>query len=57
MGYYINVLNESGIRLNSKEDKLTWPENKRFGVITTKLAYDFITKRKKIGGGLINYGN
>ena len=41
---YIEIIKEVGVRLKAKNDKLVWQENKKTGIITAKLSYNFIVK-------------
>ena len=42
---YIDTLKEERVKMEAEEDKLAWPEKKKIGIITAKLAYDLIAKR------------
>ena len=41
---YIEILKDVGVRIKAENDKLVYTKNKKNGIITAKLAYEFITK-------------
>ena len=41
---FTDKLNSAGIKLNSEIDTLVWTENKTNGIITTKLAFEYIIR-------------
>ena len=42
---YIEVMKIAGIKIDNEKDTLVWSKNKKNGVLTTKLAYEFMIKK------------